>query len=45
MDDRIEGGGSAGTPKNSDHALKDNRMEVFLLACVVQKTLKTDTKA
>lgn len=44
VDDRGVHGASVDTPKNLDHVLKDNKVEVSLPACVVQKTLKTDTK-
>ena len=45
-DKRADGadGASVDTQKNLDHVLKDNKMEVSLLGCVVQKTLKTGTK-
>lgn len=44
VDDGSVRGGCVYTRKNSDHALKDSKMEVFLLACVVQKALKMGTK-
>ena len=37
MDDGSVDGVSVYTPKNLDHALKDSKMEGFLLAYVVQK--------
>ena len=36
-------GASVCTRKNSDHVLKDSKMEAFLQACVVQKGSKTGT--
>ena len=44
VDDGSVDGESVYTRKNSDHALKDSKMEVFLPACVAQKTSKTGTK-
>lgn len=44
MDDGSVDGASVYTRKNSDHALKDSKMEGFLPACVVQKGSKTGTK-
>jgi hypothetical protein len=44
VDDGSVDGASVYTRKNSDHALKDSKMEGFLPACVVQKGSKTGTK-
>jgi len=44
VDSRGVNGASVYTLKNSDHVLKDSRMEACLLACVIQKGLKTGRK-
>lgn len=44
VDDRGVEGGDVNTRKNSDHVLKESKMEEFLLACVVQKGLKRGMK-
>jgi hypothetical protein len=45
MDDSVGvDGASVDNPKNLAHVLKDDKLEVIPLACVIQKALKTDTK-
>ena len=44
MDDGSVDDESVCTRKNSDHVLKDSRLEAFLQAYVVQKALKTGKK-
>lgn len=43
-DDGSVDGASVYTRKNSDHVLKDSRMEAFLPVCVVQRESKKGTK-
>ena len=44
VDDGSVDGESVCTRKNSDHVLKDSRLEAFLQAYGVQKALKMGTK-